>query len=173
MGNHNEYNRNENCILVSNSGSYAGYLSKYSIKVWASDCFSIEPKNNKINNDYLWYYLKFNQENIYKLQHGNGQPHVNTTDVETFLLPNLPPSHQQEIVEFLDEIYKTNSINDTIKYMKDYPIFNLLIDKNYSGFKQVIWFQENIPRLMAEMENIPKKKNYYIQGLFNTVMLFL
>ena len=60
MGYHNEFNRNENCILVSSSGAYAGYLSKYDTKVYASDCFSIEPNNVNIINDYLWYYLKFN-----------------------------------------------------------------------------------------------------------------
>jgi len=176
MGFHNEYNRNENTILMSQSGSYAGYLSKYLDKVYASDCFSIEPLNNKINKNYLWYYLKCNQESIYKLQHGNGQPHINTNDMMTFLIPNLSIEHQEEIIKFLDEIYETAKIEDTIKYLKDKPIFNLLIDKNYDGFKNIIFFQENIPKLIYELENIPKliyelenipkKKILQIQSIF-------
>ena len=37
MGFHNEYNTNENTILCSSSGAYAGFISKYDKKVWASD----------------------------------------------------------------------------------------------------------------------------------------
>ena len=168
MGYHKEYNRKENTILVSQSGSYAGYLSKYDAKVWASDCFSIEPKEKIINENFLWYYLKFNQELIYKLQHGNGQPHVNTNDMKDFLIPNLPQEHQEEIVNFLDDIYQTAKIEDTIKYLKDKPIFNLLIARNYEGFRDIIFFQENIPKLIFELENIPKKKNLQVQSIFQS-----
>jgi type I restriction-modification system DNA methylase subunit len=126
--------------------------------------------NKTYNYKFISYYLNISIKSFMIGDEANSIPSYNLTRWKDRLIPNLTPQHQQEIVEFLDEIYKTNSINDTVKYMKDYPIFNLLIDKNYSGFKQVIWFQENIPRLMAEMENIPKKKNYYIQAMFNTVM---
>ena len=84
-------------------------------------------------------------------------------------MANLPLDHQQEIVEFLDKIYQTVNIEDTIKYLGNYPIFNLLIERNYTGFEEVIWFQENIPRITAEMENIPRKKNLYIKGLFQSI----
>lgn len=168
MGYHKEFNRKENTILISQSGSYAGYLSKYQEKVWASDCFSIESKDNLINENLLWYYLKFNQENIYRLQHGNGQPHVNTNDMKDFLIPNLSLAHQEEIVNFLDEIYQTAKIEDTIKHLKDKPIFNLLIAKNYDGFRDIIFFQENIPKLIFELENIPRKKNLQIQSIFQS-----
>ena len=51
------------------------------------DCFSIEKKYEyieNINEDYIYYYLKFKQEKIFKLQHGNRKPHVNTNDMELF-----------------------------------------------------------------------------------------
>ena len=58
-GYHNEYNRNENVILCSSSGANAGYISKYSCKIWASDCFSIHSKNIEIIDEkYLYYFLK-------------------------------------------------------------------------------------------------------------------
>jgi len=167
MGYHDKFNRKEKCILISGSGSYAGYISRNNNKVYASDCFSIE--SNILNEDFLYYYLKLNQENIYKLQHGNGQPHVNTNDMINFLIPNLSIEHQEEIINFLDEIYIINKIEDTLKYLKDYPIFNLLINRDYEGFKTIMWYQNNIPQILEEKENISKKKNLYIQSLFNSI----
>jgi hypothetical protein len=83
-----------------------------------------------------------------------------------FEIPVPSLEKQEEIVTFLDEIYKTSKIEDTIKYLKDKPIFNLLIDKNYDGFKNIIFFQENIPKLIFELENIPKKKILQVQSIF-------
>jgi type I restriction-modification system DNA methylase subunit len=103
MGYHNEYNRNSNTILISQSGSYAGYVSIYQEKVWASDCFSIEPIDITIlTQKYLWYYLKYNQKNIYKLQHGNGQPHINTTDMTIFKIPVPSLDIQEEIIKRIE-----------------------------------------------------------------------
>jgi type I restriction-modification system DNA methylase subunit len=108
MGYHNKYNRNENTIVCSSSGANAGYISRYNTKIWASDCFSIINKyeNNSINNDYIYYYLKYNQNKIFKLQHGNGQPHVNTNDLKSFRIP-IPSLELQDHV--VNEIQKTYS----------------------------------------------------------------
>ena len=82
MGFHNEYNTNENTILCSSSGAYAGFISKYDKKVWASDCFSIIPKDKSIENNYLYYLLKTIQYKIYKLQTGTAQPHVYSKNLQ-------------------------------------------------------------------------------------------
>ena len=167
-GHHNEYNRKENCILISGSGSYAGLISRYPSKIWASDCFSIETKDKKLlNEDYLYYYLKFNQDNIYKLQHGQGQPHVNTNDMINLLIPNLSIDHQQEIVQLLDEIYTDVNIDETIKYYKNNPIFNLLIEKKYEDFKDVIDYLPRLNFITSELDNIKKYKNMMVRSIFN------
>ena len=153
MGFHDEFNRNENTILVSQSGSYAGYLSKYDKKVWASDCFSIEPKDNLINKIFLWYYLKINQENIYKLQHGNGQPHVNTNDMNDFQIPNLSLPHQEEIVKFLDEEFEKYDIN---KLNKNIPLFKLLINKEYEMASELLSLVYRQMASEQECENIKR-----------------
>jgi hypothetical protein len=101
-GYHNEYNRNENVILCSSSGANAGYISKYNCKIWASDCFSIEPNNKMLNNSYLYYYLKFIQNKIYKLQTGSGQPHVYSKDISTINIKIPSLEKQKEIIEYLD-----------------------------------------------------------------------
>jgi type I restriction enzyme S subunit len=77
--------------------------------------------------------------------------------------------YQEEIVKFLDEIYGTYKIEDTIKYLGDANLFNLLINKRYDEFKSIIWYQEQVPRLMAQLEQVPRYKNDYIRGLFNTL----
>jgi type I restriction-modification system DNA methylase subunit/restriction endonuclease S subunit len=101
MGYHNEHNVDENTILCSSSGS-AGYISKYNTKVWASDCFSIIPKNNSIDNTYLYYLLKRNQDDIYKNQTGTAQPHVYSKDLQKIKIPIPSLERQQEIVEYCE-----------------------------------------------------------------------
>ena len=102
MGFHNEYNTDENTILCSSSGAYAGFISKYDKKVWASDCFSIIPKNNSINNTYLYYLLKTIQDKIYKLQTGTAQPHIYSKDLQTIKIPIPSLERQQEIVAYCE-----------------------------------------------------------------------
>ena len=101
MGFHNEYNTNENAILCSSSGAYAGFISKYDKKVWASDCFSIIPKeNSKIDNNYLYYLLKTIQDKIYKTQSGAAQPHIYSKDLQNNKIPVPSIERQKEIIEY-------------------------------------------------------------------------
>jgi restriction endonuclease S subunit len=103
MGFHNEYNTNENAILCSSSGAYAGFISKYDKKVWASDCFSIIPKeNSKIDNNYLYYLLKTIQDKIYKTQSGAAQPHIYSKDLQNNKIPVPSLERQKEIVEYCE-----------------------------------------------------------------------
>lgn len=122
-GYHNEYNRNENVILCSSSGANAGYISKYPSKIWASDCFSIEP-NKSINNLYLYYYLKMIQENIFKLQSGSAQPHVYSKNIEDLKISIPSLEKQKEIVSYCDEI------DTTIKSMESRIKSNEMLMKN-------------------------------------------
>jgi restriction endonuclease S subunit len=102
MGFHNKYNADENTILCSSSGAYAGFISKYDKKVWASDCFSIIPKNNSINNTYLYYLLKTIQDKIYKLQTGTAQPHIYSKDLQNIKIPIPSLERQKEIVDYCE-----------------------------------------------------------------------
>lgn len=105
VGFHNEYNREEKTILCSSSGS-AGFISRYNVKIWASDCFSICPDENICLNDYLFYSLKNKQKDIYKLQTGTAQPHVYSSTISNIKIPIPPLELQKDIVEQLDFIYE-------------------------------------------------------------------
>ena len=115
VGFHNGYNRNENVILCSSSGS-AGYISKYKCKIWASDCFSIEPDVTIIGNDYLYYLLKLMfQEAIYTMQMGAAQPHVYSYQLADFVIPVPSIAKQKEIVAYIDDVYENITLlNQTI-----------------------------------------------------------
>jgi restriction endonuclease S subunit len=117
MGIHNEYNANENTILCSSSGAYAGFISKYDKKVWASDCFSIIPKNNSINNTYLYYFLKNIQDNIYKLQSGTAQPHIYSKDLQNIKISVPSIERQKEIIEYCQ--YNDNLIKQLEKEIEN------------------------------------------------------
>jgi type I restriction-modification system DNA methylase subunit len=100
-GFHNNYNMPENTILCSSSGENAGVISRYSSKVWATDCFAIIPKN--INSDYLYYILNGLQKKIFDIQSGSGQPHIYPKDLEQHIKIPIPIS-QSKIQEWVDRI---------------------------------------------------------------------
>jgi restriction endonuclease S subunit/type I restriction-modification system DNA methylase subunit len=121
MGFHNEYNTCENTILCSSSGAYAGFISKYNKKVWASDCFSIIPKNS-INKEYLYYFLKMFQDKIYKLQTGLAQPHVYSTNLKSIKIPIPSLENQVKIVAYYEEMndeYKKHILDRIEEYNKE------------------------------------------------------
>jgi len=111
MGFHNIYNTEENTILCSSSGAYSGFISKYDKKVWASDCFSIMPKTNLLNNNYLYYMLKFKQDNIYKLQTGTAQPHVYSKDLSKIKIPIPSLERQEDIIGIYENITEEHKKN--------------------------------------------------------------
>ena len=164
-GYHNEYNYiGSNGIFISRVGT-AGYVSRYYKQCYITDLiFTIEPI--KININYLWYYLKCSQHEIDKFIAKNAAPNISWSQLKNLKIPNLPLDHQNEIVEFLDEVYQTNQIEETIKYLKDVPIFNLLIMKRYDDFLEMMFYQDNIKFVTNEIKSVSRKQNNFVRGLF-------
>ncbi len=105
LGYHNEYNVEENSILISKDGAYAGFVSKYSDKVYVSNhgIYISSFKNNMIMKNYLYYYLKLIlQEKIYKLQTGTAQPGVNKEQIAKLKIQIPPLEKQKEIIEYCE-----------------------------------------------------------------------
>lgn len=126
FGYHNKYNTDENTILCSKSGAYAGYISSYNEKVWMSDCFGIYPKE-QLNKKYLYYYLQCIQNNIYKSQTGNAQPHYSITEIVKIKIPVPSLEDQEKIIKQIEAIEEKDS---------DYH-------KALEGMKQLIMMVEN------------------------------
>ncbi len=103
---HNKSNRGSNCITVSSSGAYAGYVAFHSNPIFASDCFTIETNNTNLNQRFIFYLLKSKQKLIYSFQTGGGQPHVYAKDFDKFKIPLPSLEKQNELVEELDNYQK-------------------------------------------------------------------
>jgi len=101
-GFHKEYNREAFTTICSASGS-AGYISRYDTKVWASDSFSIEC-SDPVLSDYIFYFLKNQQEYIYTLQKGSVQPHVYPKDMGKMVI--CTPKSREKMRMWVDKISK-------------------------------------------------------------------
>lgn len=104
---HNVANRPANTITVSSSGAYAGFVNIHNQPIFASDCFTISPKNqNELNVKYLFHILKSRQEEIYSYQEGGGQPHIYPKHFENFEIPLPPLEIQQQTVAVIEGYQK-------------------------------------------------------------------
>lgn len=100
---HNISNRPENTITVSSSGAYAGFINFHTTPIFASDCFTISPKNeSELNVKYLFHILKSKQQEIYSYQEGGGQPHIYPKHFESWEIPLPPIEIQQQIVNEIE-----------------------------------------------------------------------
>lgn len=112
---HDVSNREPDVITVSASGAYAGFVNYWAEPIFASDCSTVQAKDdNKVINRYLYETLKYLQEDIYKLQTGGGQPHVYPKDIAKIKIPLPPIETQREIVAELDGYQKIIDAAQTI-----------------------------------------------------------
>jgi len=100
---HNIPNRIGETIAVSGSGAYAGFISYWSIPVFLSDSFSVNPQIDILLPKYVFYFLKNIQEKIHYTKKGSGVPHVHGSSITKFQIPIPPLPIQQEIVSILDK----------------------------------------------------------------------
>lgn len=104
---HNISNREGETITISSSGAYSGYVNYFNIPIFASDCFTIKPKDeNSLNTKFLFNVLKSRQSEIYSRQVGGGQPHIYPKSFDGFQIPLPPLEVQEEIVRELEQYQK-------------------------------------------------------------------
>jgi type I restriction enzyme M protein len=100
---HNQANRRGDTITVSASGAYAGFVNYFDIPIFASDCTTVQSKNEtEVLTKYIFLTMKHLQDEFYKLQKGMGQPHVYGKDFAQIQIPLPPLEIQQQIVAELD-----------------------------------------------------------------------
>lgn len=99
---HNEANRTGEAIVVAGSGAYAGFVSYWTIPVFLSDSFSVEP-DDRLVVKFVYYFLKNIQQKIFATKKGSGVPHVHGSSIEKFEIPLPPIEVQTEIVRILDK----------------------------------------------------------------------
>ena len=107
---HDTANRNVNVITISASGANAGFVNYWQEPIFASDCTTIEGKDDFIT-EFIYNYLKGIQNQIFFLQKGSAQPHVYPKDIELIPIPNVPKNIQLKVINecrILDEKYNTS-----------------------------------------------------------------
>ena len=125
---HNTSNRNANVITVSASGANSGFVNYFDQAIFASDCNTINSKNEKtISTKLIYLYLKTIQSHIYELQRGQAQPHVYGEDLAKIKIPLPTKDIQNKIVseiEVLEE--KERKAKEKIEDLETYidSIFN-------------------------------------------------
>ena len=103
--NHSVFNNCGNCITISASGAYAGYVWYHTDPIFASDCSVLRSIDESvISTSYLTEVLKFKQPEIYSLQQGAAQPHVYPNDIALLNIPVPPIEKQAEITNYITKI---------------------------------------------------------------------
>ena len=100
---HNIANREANIITISASGANAGFVNYWAEPIFASDTITVQA-NTELETKYLYNYLKTNQEEIFGLARGAGQPHVYSKDIGNFPIPVPPLDIQKRIVSEFDKL---------------------------------------------------------------------
>ena len=100
---HNVSNRTGETVTVSASGAYAGFVNYFNQPIFASDCSTIVPLDERIISKFVFHILKAKQQDIHALQVGMAQPHVYPKDVANFKIPLPPLSVQRDIVAEVEE----------------------------------------------------------------------
>lgn len=137
---HNASNRVAGMITVSASGANAGYVNYWNTPIFATDCNTINSKDEKIAlTKYIYICLKSLQPQIYCLQAGQAQPHVYERDLVNIKIPLPPLDVQQAIVDEFEAIeLKEGICLEDIQTQQSYidDCINECFSKNYS-FEQL------------------------------------
>lgn len=134
---HNVANRTGETIVVAGSGAYAGFVSYWTIPVFLSDSFSVEP-DDRLVVKFVYYFLKNIQQKIFATKKGSGVPHVHGSSIAKFEIPLPPIEVQTEIVRILDKFTSLEAELDCRKRQYEYYRDKLLSFDNVGG-QDVEW----------------------------------
>lgn len=163
--NYNEYQ--EKLIILGSGGNGSLFIdSNFSC---SADNFLMNIKNTNFIMKYVYYYLKINFGELYKLYSGQALKHISKVNLLKYKIPNIPLEHQNEIVEFLDKVFENESIDEFNKHLKDFPIFNLLLSKNYNDFNEMLHYKNRLIFVKDEIKNIERCRNNSIRGVLHSM----
>lgn len=112
VGYHNQFNRNGGEVIVCGTGT-CGFVQRSSTPFWASQCFTINTKNESLSENYLYYLSKFVlEEKFMNSKKGGGQPYIRGSQFVNLKIPVPSLEVQQQIV---DELSLTETSIETIE----------------------------------------------------------
>ena len=109
-----------NCVMLLNEKYYLN-----------SQAFTIKSKNESIMiNEYLWFYLDNNKEQVFKCGRGTAQKAIDIDEFKLIKIPIPTIEKQKEIVDYLDyNIEIINNLEKEIEFTKK---------KSNNFFKQIL-----------------------------------
>ena len=101
-GYYNFFNSEQNSIVISARGSI-GFVNFVTVDFWAGNsCYVLKNIEKFMNHKYLFYYLKHNESNLYRLRQTGSIPAINSGPLSKFQILIPPLTIQKEIVKILD-----------------------------------------------------------------------
>ena len=110
---HKYSNRPSNTITVSASGD-AGYVSFHRMPIFATDCTTIRSNPESSVTIYIYHFLKYNQNHLYRLRTGSALPHLYPRDIARFKIIVPPIKEQLSIASKLDSVEKSIETNKNV-----------------------------------------------------------
>jgi type I restriction-modification system DNA methylase subunit/restriction endonuclease S subunit len=126
-----------NCVMLLNEKYYLN-----------SQAFTIKSKNESIMiNEYLWYYLDNNKEQVFKCGRGTAQKAIDIDEFKSIKIPIPSLDKQQETIKYLDFIYEKaiKTSNEKIAELKELNEYCLKMQKIFS---------ENVVKTLGEVCSI-------------------
>ncbi|MFA5920785.1 MAG: restriction endonuclease subunit S [Methylococcaceae bacterium] len=95
-----DYNCEANTITISEGGNSCGFVGYMKQQFWCGGhCYSLN--NVKVDNSYLFQFLKFNEPKIMRLRVGSGLPNIQKRAIGSVLIAIPPALEQQKIAQVL------------------------------------------------------------------------
>ena len=102
-GYYDNYNREANKIIISARGANAGYVNRVFTKYWSGNsCYTIDVTNEHVDWNYVYHWLKANEQKLIGDQQKGGIPAVSKKQVENFQLIIPEKKQQMRIVSILE-----------------------------------------------------------------------
>jgi type I restriction-modification system DNA methylase subunit len=167
--NNNDFNGEY--IIIGNGGAGSCHYinDKFSC---SADNFILKNKINNINTKYIFYYTKLKFIELRRLFKGNGLKHLTLENLPKFKIPILPADLQERIVKYMDKTFGQDykKLDKIVSKFKDYDLFKLLLNEDYSGFDDLLVLYEDIMGAEACYERYTTKyKNLLIKKCFEMV----
>ncbi len=115
------YNEHEDTISISEGGESCGFCKWNDKKFWAGGhLFTVKVFDPKIDNKYLYFYLKSKEKQIMRLRVGGALPNIQKSDLEKIKVVNPGILEQMKISKFLSLLDKEiELLEKNISYLKN------------------------------------------------------
>lgn len=117
-----DWNTEANTITISEGGNSCGYVNFVTTRFWSGGHnYSLQDLEQSIDAQYLYQYLKFNEEAIMRLRVGSGLPNIQKREISNFKISVPYLKEQIKIANFLLSIdFKIGQVKKQLEYIKKF-----------------------------------------------------